>query len=508
MRNWYVIIALLPKGKYNGIASIPFRILISVTIAASRLLHFELVSMYLKQYFTEFDDTMTQSLNIDALGMTMIWSRLGQDVFHNRVSSISNDVRNYTLNLLHHFVIKQIVESQTELSRGLQTVFGHTDTLAFKQTCLIYLENLFVYSMLQAEEQQQSNVKTQGILGTSKARLLSQNGKPSQPLKFTREPSGQLLVRQLTLGVSGRYKTPFTEMQFFDKEYRYHQPQSTPVWDKATIFIHENVGLNGLAAALVAHVQQVMKQDSKMPLTSWEEVSHHIKQAYAEHFATPAVVGSQSKAFWLNVTELDQNAAGSLYQTIYHQTQEAETAQPFFEQAIANEDNEFEKQKLIDICRVEPLLAECELLFSVLMSQRVQTEEEIYQRYLGLDRHVGSIIQLARELQNEAGVKSKFAGVAKQRYETLLALAQLDDQDSQANMMLLVEELLKYHRVIMNQRGQSPWVERDNQGQYRCHIKLRTLPTATQRPYKSWFNRYYLDQFSQLIRGLEGTSND
>ncbi|MEF1218269.1 hypothetical protein REH76_10690, partial [Photobacterium damselae] len=129
-------------------------------------------------------------------------------------------------------------------------------------------------------------------------------------------------------------------------------------------------------------------------------------------------------------------------------------------------------------------------------------------RYIGLERNVNSIIHLARQLQHDIGIKAKFSGVAKKRYDALLALAQLDNADSQANMTLLVEALLKYHRAIMNQRGQSPWVERDSQGDYRCHIKLRTLPTAAQRPYKTWFNRYYLDQFSQLIRGLEGKSND
>ncbi|KLV07163.1 hypothetical protein ABT56_06345 [Photobacterium aquae] len=464
--------------------------------------------MFIKQFFTEFDDTLTQSLNIDPLGMTMIWSRLGQDIFHNRVSSISNDVRNYTLNLLHHYVIKRVVEAQTDLSRCLQAVYGHTDTLAFKQACLIYLENLFVFSMLEAEEQQQVSVQTQGILGTSKARLLISSGTLTKPLKFTREQSGQLLVRQLTLGVSGRYKTPFTEMLFFDKEYRYHQSQSAVLWEKATNFFEQNEELNGLANALFEHLQEVIKQDAKVPEILWQDVSKSIKQAYAQQFATPAVVGKQSKAFWLNVTELDQNAAGSLYEIINTRTDETGSAQPFFEQAIENENNAFEKQKLVDICHVEPLLAECELLFSVLMSQRVQTEEEVYQRYLGLERNVNSIIHLARDLQHNIDIKSKFSGVAKKRYEALLALAQLDNTDSQANMTLLVDALLKYHRAIMNQRGQSPWVERDSQGDYRCHIKLRTLPTAAQRPYKTWFNRYYLDQFSQLIRGLEGKSND
>lgn len=464
--------------------------------------------MNIAQYFTQFDDSMTQSLNIDALGMTMIWSRLGQDVFHNRVSSISNDVRNYTLNLLHHYVIKTLVENQPELSRGLVSVYGNSDTLAFKQACLIYLENLFVFSLLEAESEHQISVQTQGILGTSKARLTLKDGVPSTSLRFTKEQSGQLLVRQLTLGVSGRYKTPFVEMGFFDKEYRYHQPNFAPQWDKTQQFIQNNSTLNQLAQALVKHLQFVIQQDSKMPKIEWSLISQLIKHSYARIFATPAVVGNQSKGFWLNVTELDQNAAGSLYSVINQDVNDHSSAQPLFEKAVATEPDETEKQKLIDICRVEPLLAECELLFTLLMTQRAQSEQQVYQAYLELGREVSSIISLARELQNDLGIKAKFTGVAKKRYETLLALGQLDDANTQTNMTLLIDELLKYHRIIMNQRGQSAWVERDSQGDYRCHIKLRALPSAQARPYKSWYNRYYLDQFNQLIRGLEGKADD
>lgn len=116
---------------------------------------------------------------------------------------------------------------------------------------------------------------------------------------------------------------------------------------------------------------------------------------------------------------------------------------------------------------------------------------------------------MPRDLEAEVGIKEKFqAGVVKSRYEALLAFGKLDSTESLENMTALIEALLKYHSTIMNQRGQSPWVECDSQGVYRCHVKLRNLPTAEKRPYKTWFNGYYLDQFKNLIHGLEGKSND
>lgn len=117
----------------------------------------------------------------------MIWSGLGRAIFNNRVSSISNDVRNYTLNLVHHFVIKQLIEgNDARLSSELEKVYGQIDSLAFKQTCLIFLENVFVFSMLEAETQSH-DVQTQGILGASKARSRMSNGLKS--VQFSKQAS-------------------------------------------------------------------------------------------------------------------------------------------------------------------------------------------------------------------------------------------------------------------------------------------------------------------------------
>ncbi|MEO9655386.1 hypothetical protein [Marinomonas sp.] len=464
--------------------------------------------MYLNQFFTEYDETITQSLNIDPLGMTMIWSSLGQAIFNNRVSSISNDVRNYTLNLVHHYVIKSLVDStDAKLSGELEKVYGQIDSLAFKQTCLIFLENVFVFSMLAAESTK--GVQTQGILGASNARLkISQDTAkrtPNAPLLFTRDPQGQLLVRQLTLGVSGRYKTPFIELSFFDKALRYHQPHSVSQWENAQAFISSHNGLRQLAETSVAFLKTLIKQTHSKPSVAWQDIPEDIKRQYVACFASSEVVGSYSKDFWLKVTALDQNASGSLYQAISELSCDHSSAQMCFEHALELETDEQEKKKLNDICQVEPFLAECELLFTVLMSQKLQTETEVYDTYCGLKRHVDSIISLASRLTHLVG---SFSGSASRRFNALLSLGKLSHEESQHTMTALVDRLLEYHGEIMAQRGQSPWVEKDRQGNYRCYVTLRSLPEPVKRPYKSWHHKYYLDQFSQLIRGLEGKGHD
>ncbi|SUB73592.1 Uncharacterised protein [Pluralibacter gergoviae] len=69
----------------------------------------EFSSMYIDRFLTEYDESLTGEMNIDPLGQLVIWSSWGQAIFHSRITSIANDVRQYTLNLLHHSVIREII---------------------------------------------------------------------------------------------------------------------------------------------------------------------------------------------------------------------------------------------------------------------------------------------------------------------------------------------------------------------------------------------------------------
>ncbi len=64
--------------------------------------------------FTEYDDSIAGEVLRDPLGLQVIWSDLGQRIFNYKLTSISNDIRNFTINLFHHYLIRDIV--QRELS--------------------------------------------------------------------------------------------------------------------------------------------------------------------------------------------------------------------------------------------------------------------------------------------------------------------------------------------------------------------------------------------------------
>lgn len=170
--------------------------------------------MFLDAFLTEYDDSLGSELNVDPLGMQVIWSAFGQRIFRNRVSSISNDVRNYTLNLFNHWLIRQVIHDDAiVLSKALQKVYPSKHDLNFKYACLVLLENLYVYSMI--AHQNNKGVNTIGVLGISKARSNWESTNHNPVLQFSHDPKTYVLVRQTLLGVSGRYKTPLVEMGFF-----------------------------------------------------------------------------------------------------------------------------------------------------------------------------------------------------------------------------------------------------------------------------------------------------
>lgn len=69
--------------------------------------------MLLDAFLAEYDENRGSELIIDHLGLQVIWSGFSQQIFQNRISSIFNDICNFTLNLFSHFLIKSLVEDDS-----------------------------------------------------------------------------------------------------------------------------------------------------------------------------------------------------------------------------------------------------------------------------------------------------------------------------------------------------------------------------------------------------------
>ena len=64
--------------------------------------------------FTQPDNSIDSDGSIDPLGLLMIWTSLGNRVFHNRLNTVSTNIHFYTLNLFHHAIICELEETHID----------------------------------------------------------------------------------------------------------------------------------------------------------------------------------------------------------------------------------------------------------------------------------------------------------------------------------------------------------------------------------------------------------
>lgn len=460
----------------------------------------------LSDLLTEYDERISSELNLDPLGLQVIWSAYGQMIFRNRISSISNDVRNYTLNLFNHWVTKALVEDDAVLpGKGLlhdkaDAVWGK-DSAAFKQSCLIYLENVFTFAMVEA----QASVETAGVLGISKARRRWEETQGNPRLVFSPGARAHVLVRQNSLGVSGRYKTPLVAMGFFDGGYDYALPASRPQWQKAQAQLFgQGKPLARLQALVHAHLAELLADARREPELNFAGLPVEMKKAFVSAFRSPAWVGEYARDFWLGVTELDQGAPGALYEVLKQewlpdgQYRERPTDQVF---ALAAERASLaagERDKLKRVQVVEPFLAELDLLLGVMLSAKSQSLDEVLAGWMSLGRDGDTLPRLARPIEGDTEIRKQVSGMAAERLAELLALVR------EKSVRQQVERLLKYHEKVMETRGQSPWLRLLNGSQLKIDVRTRPLPTKAIRPVGSWVHQYYVPQFRNLLSGMRG----
>lgn len=456
--------------------------------------------MFLDKYLTEYDDSLGGESYIDPLGMLIIWSAYGQKIFNSRVNSISNDVRNYTLNLFNHYLVRRLIQDESvRLSKRLIDVYGGKDTLFFKYACLLYLENLFVFSILNAGKA----VESSGVLGISNGRRRWSETGENPHLIFSRDKPGQLLVRQLGLGVSGRYKTPLLEIGYFDGNYHY-LPSAEKLWQGAEHFIADkNKPLHALADLLVEHMQEILSQNSRQPETQFKDIPEKLPSAYAKAFASSGAVGKYARDYWLSVTGLDTGAAGALLAVLDENARSKQPKDFAPQRLMALTDrtalSEEERRKMEHIEQIEPFLADAMLLFTLLTHKKSQPLQAVSERWKAFGRDEQTLPRRAQGLRDDPILLGVVKGAAGARLNALLQLADATTLSDQIRL------LVDYHGRVMAERGQQPWLALDDKG-IKVYVRPMRDPSEKEWPIGVWYHSYYLPQFKWLVRGYQGVT--
>jgi len=458
------------------------------------------MALFFDQYLTEYDDSLSAESYIDPVGTLIIWSAFGRQVFHNRVNSISNDVRNYTLNLFHHFLVRKLLDDdEATLSVSLRHKYHSKDALPFKQACLIFLENIFVYSVLKHERTE--GVQSTGILGISNARRCWDKTDGDPTLVFTHDPAGQILVRQLGLGVSGRYKTPLMEVGFFDGSYQYNKPASQPHWAEAEALIVGN--RNSLLSKVARTAYPFLKESAANlrhggKLQFREKVPKELTKAYAHAFASPQTVGSYARDFWLQQTGLDGGAAGALFKVLDASPGDQPGSQQVLEEALLQELQPTEKAKLEEIAQLEPFLSDCTLLFRLMAAERSHSVTSVAGQWRQFGRDEYRLPGLARQIETYANLSAVKGTEAARRLVQLQQAANAGGLDEQ------IRALAAYHGKVMQSRGQLSWLVVEDNDMIKVSARTLARPDPKRWTPGAWYNEYYLPQFTNFVWGLHG----
>jgi hypothetical protein len=459
--------------------------------------------MKFESLFTEYDDSLFGESYIDPLGQLVIWSAFGQKIFKNRVNSVSNDVRNFTLNLLHHAVIRSIMQDESvSVPRALAAEVGEKESLTFIHACLIYLENIFTYAMV--DEPEKAGIDTLGILGGSNGRKQMEEAGLNPTLLFTQRAKAHLLVRQLGLGVSGRYKTPFVEMGFFDDSYRYFHGEAPERWALFETFLDKHEGLAQCFREARGHIIDLVSSTQLKgqvpPARQFRDVPLSLREAYRKGFATSGKVGAETKHFWMQVTGLNSGAAGALLDVLetFHAEEASQKLRPQSAFAAAECEEPEEQRKLEHIEIVEPLLAEVDLLFRIARYKKLLPMAEVRAHWQSLGRSDSTLPDAGNHIRDNSDLLEVLQGTSRRRLQRLLDVAGRETVEEQ------LTELLKYHSSVMRERGQLRWVELLGTGEVRVYGRTQALPDANKRPVYSWVNSYYIHQFYNLVTGYQG----
>lgn len=465
--------------------------------------------MLLKKYLTEYDEDISADIYVDPLGVLVVWSKFGQHIFNNKVNSISNDVRNYTLNLINHAVIKSVIDDDcVVLNKSLRKFVGDKNSLTFKFACLVYLENIFTFAI--TDPKSRSNVDSRGVLGSSKARKVWEESCGNPKIYFSHIESEKhkryhLLVRQLGLGVSGRYRTPFLEIGFFKGQYDYHYSGGEMLWLKLDELLKKSSVLNNLFNHAKKQLSQILTQPSpssnKPPVTLYSELPVALIRAFRKALPNSQSVGRETRNFWLDVTKLSEGAAGALLTELENNIEKKESkfrVSEYFARAAKNNTlSDFEKQKLNNVLTLEPLLGELDTLFTLTRSRKSQSIDNVVKLWKDLNRDDNTLPTLANKVTDKIEIYEAVSGTSEKRLKQLINAA------SQQEVIHQIKELLNYHAKVMRIRGQQPWVEIEGDT-ITVHARTANLPSLEQRPLSGWVNNYYLYQFNNLVRGFYG----
>lgn len=429
--------------------------------------------MKFENIFTQYDESIEKSIDVDPLGFGSIWTYFGQQIFENKISSATFDIRNFNINLFNHYIVKKLSMDNEYIKNKM--FLNKKETI---EKLLIVLENMLIYSWWKDQSVWGKNRK--GLLGTSKA-IAKWTGSSENDIKKNFNISKrfndlELLKNQKTTGVNGTYKGSFIAMfknnkkdnENLTKDYdKYFD--NNEIFQKIQDIIEKNKSFKSLSDEVIKLFDDEIIDILKIPTQEYSKVFNHHKK-----------IANYTKDFWLEHLGFKSKEAKLIYDEIDFKSDV---------DAIINRANLKENSsRFTKILSLEPKLNYYEKLFYYLLQKDGISIEE-----LGKEKCITFKYSFESEL---SGVQDEV--IAKERLENLSNVNSIDD-------------FIEYHKEMIEDRGEdkAAWIDVKNN-----KIKVTNINAVADSidedgltdilEKKLWGERlYYIGTVASIKRGFE-----
>lgn len=443
----------------------------------------------MKSIFTIPDLELNQESSVDPLGMQVIWTKYGQDIFGEKINTIANDLRVLTFNLFHCQVLRKLFDNYSNEINEAKTKFKKYESdFDVKAGLLILMEDIVTHIFYQNK---QADAELLGVLGMTKARALYQS-KSEEEIIVSAEKSKGVLVRQINLGMMGRYKGAMMSMAFFDRSFSFN-PNTWEDVD-AKDLLDEFKELEQILTAFICNV--ILKiRNAEEPSISVSEIQKTpywdaLSSLYLKCFSTRKL-STILQDYWKDRLGFNSGAAAAIFNVVseIQLNQEINHKNIFESAALRLATEPTEEQKIQTILRVEPILSHLSFIFRYLAQPSVSflNDECI--------TVIGKIRQLIRKEINLSDVDI---------HPRLQRLVHLLHEEIDERTFLV--KLLNYHKDIMISRGGTAWLEILADQNIR-HYFSPSLPDATNTlekylSKKPWRHTYYVETLLSMKQSL------
>jgi len=445
----------------------------------------------MRNVFSIPDPDINQEASVDPMGLQIIWTRFGQEIFADKITTIANDLRVFTFNIFHqHLITRLMTDCSEELNEAKKYYRTWQTEFDVKAGLLIFFEDLVTHIFYHTIENRQDAERI-GILGLNKVRAQYHTYTTDKIYLSANKRMG-ILKNQLALGMTGRYKGPMMNMSFFDRSFTC-LPQT---WERVNHFISKWSDAISLQEDLLKLIrkQLLRTKNREYPRLSIDEMKtsglwKSISEKYLQCFGKRKLP-KDIRDFWKDKLGLNSGASGALYEEIAElRSNEEIVYEKIFSKASIRLKNDLtEQKKITDVLTVEPFLSHTEFLLRFLSQPNIKNVFD----------EKDELIELRALIHHSASF------VISPSIPRLTELQQLMIKDGELTDWL--QQVLSYHADIMVKRGGSKWVEMSETGVLK-HYFSPTLPEYVNTIYKyikerPWWHHYYLGTLWSIHQGL------